>query len=89
MKMFSSHNTKNTIMGAPEIRELLHEYINKVGERLISLMYAIVQADMKEDDYKLSVRHRKILDERIAAHEAHPSSGSSLEEVKARLRSQL
>ncbi|WP_152520456.1 addiction module protein [Cyclobacterium qasimii] len=30
-----------------------------------------------------------MLDERIAAHKANPSSGSSWEEVKARIKSQL
>ena len=52
-------------------------------------MYAMVQADMKEDDYELSDAHKKILDERIAAHKAKPSSGSSWDEVKTRIRSQL
>lgn len=77
------------IMGATQIRELLHEYINKADERFINLMYAMVQADMKEDDYELSATHKKILDERIAAHKANPSSGSSWEEVKTRIKSQL
>ena len=76
-------------MSTPQIRELLHEYINKADERLINLMYAMVQADMKEDDYELSAAHKRTLDERIAAHKANPSSGSSLEEVKARIKSQL
>ena len=76
-------------MATPQIRELLHEYINKADERLINLMYAMVQADMKEDDYELSTAHKKILDERIAAHEANPSSGSGWKEVKTRIRSQL
>ena len=89
MKSLSLHNRKITIMGTPQIRELLHDYINKADERLINLMYAMVQADMKEDDYELSPAHKKILDERLAAHEANPSSGSSWEEVKTRIRSQL
>ena len=38
-------------MGTAQIRELLHEYINKADERQINLMYAMVQADLKEDDY--------------------------------------
>ena len=46
-------------------------------------------AEMKEDDYELSDVHKKILDERIAAHKAKPSSGSSWDEVKTRIRSQL
>jgi putative addiction module component (TIGR02574 family) len=76
-------------MGAAQIREFLHEYINKADDRFINLMYAMVQADMKEDDYDLSVTHKKILDERIAAHQANQSSGSSWDEVKARIKSQL
>ncbi len=76
-------------MGTPQIRELLHQYINKADERLINLMYAMVQADMKEEDYELSATHKKILDERLEAHKSNPSSGSSWEDVKARVRSQL
>jgi len=89
MKSLSLHNRKIIIMGTPQIRELLHDYINKADERLINLMYAMVQADMKEDDYELSATHKKILDERLAAHEDNPSSGSSWEEVKTRIRRQL
>ena len=76
-------------MSTPQIRELLHEYINKADERLINLMYARVQADMKEEDYELSAAHKTILDERLAAHEANPDAGSGWEETKARIKSQL
>ena len=76
-------------MGTNQIRELLHEYINKADDRLINLMYAMVQSDMKEDDYELSTSHKKILDERIASHKANPTAGSSWKEVKARIKSQL
>jgi putative addiction module component (TIGR02574 family) len=58
-------------------------------ERLINLMYAMVQADMDEDDYGLSAAHKEILDERIAAHEANPSSGSGWNDVKTRIINQL
>lgn len=89
MKTLSLHTRKDIIMGTHQIRELLHEYINKADERLINLMYAMVQADMNEDDYELSATHKKILDERIAGHEANPASGSSWSEVKTRIKSQL
>ena len=56
---------------------------------MINLMYAMVQADMNVDDYELSATHRKLLDERIAGHEANPASGSSWREVKTRIKSQL
>jgi putative addiction module component (TIGR02574 family) len=76
-------------MGTSQIRELLHEYINNADERLIRLMYGMVQADMKESDYELSDTHKKILDERITAHEANPSNGSGWDDVKNRIKSQL
>ncbi|MEQ8925461.1 MAG: addiction module protein [Fulvivirga sp.] len=76
-------------MGAAQIRELLHDYINKADERFINLMYAMVQADMQEDDYELSASHKKILDKRIASHKANTSSGSSWDEVKSRVKEQL
>lgn len=76
-------------MGTAQIRELLHEYINIADERLLNLMYAMVQADMKEDDYELSATHKKILDERIEAHKAEPGSGTGWEEVKSRIKRQL
>jgi len=80
---------KNIFMGATEIREFLHDYINRADERLINLMYAMVQADMKEEDFKLNNTHKKILDKRVASHNANPSSGSSWEEVKTRVKSKL
>lgn len=80
---------KEIIMGAAQIREILHEYIDKADERFINLMYAMVQADMNEENYELSDKHKKILDERISAHKANPSLGSSWEEVKARIKSRL
>jgi len=89
MKTLSLHTMKDINMGTHQIRELLHEYINKADERLINLMYAMVQGDMNEDDYELRATHKKILDERIVAHEANPMSGSSWREVKTRIKSQL
>ncbi|WKK74503.1 addiction module protein [Marivirga salinae] len=76
-------------MGTAQIRELLHEYINKADERLINLMYAMVQADLKEDGYDLSEAHKKVLDERLTAYQANPSAGSSWEDVKNRIRNKL
>jgi putative addiction module component (TIGR02574 family) len=76
-------------MGTTQLREELHEFINKADERLLNLLYAMVQADMKEDDYELSAAHKDILDERLAAHESNPKSGSSWEEVKSRIKNRL
>lgn len=76
-------------MSTAQIKELLHEYINKADERQINLMYAMVQADLKEDDYDLSEAHKKILEDRLTAHQANPSAGSSWEDVKNRIRNKL
>lgn len=76
-------------MGISQIREKLHDYINTADERLLNLMYAVVQADLNEDGYDLSERHKKILDQRLASHNANPTAGSSWEEVKSRIRKKL
>jgi putative addiction module component (TIGR02574 family) len=80
--------TKNT-MSTTQIREELHHFINKADDRLLNLIYAIVQADMEEGDYELSKAHKAILDERLAAHQSDPSSGSSWEDVKSHIKSKL
>jgi putative addiction module component (TIGR02574 family) len=76
-------------MSTAQIRELLYAYINKADERFINLVYAIVQTDSNEDNYELSAENRKISDERMAAHKANSSAGSSWEEVKTRIKKQL
>jgi putative addiction module component (TIGR02574 family) len=76
-------------MRASQIREELHQYIDNADDRLINLMYAMVHADMVESDYQLSDGHKKLLDQRLAAHETKPSSGSSWKDVKSRVKNQL
>ncbi len=76
-------------MSITQIREELHALINKADDRLLNLIYAMVQADMEEEDYELSQSHRKLLDERLAAHQSEPSSGSSWKEVKSRIKGKL
>lgn len=76
-------------MSAAEIREELHELIDKADDRLVNLMYAMVRADLTESDYQLTPKHKEILDERIVVHESEPSSGSSWGEAKARIEGQL
>lgn len=76
-------------MSALTIREELHQFIDRADDRLINLMYAVMQADMSEIDYDLSPDHKKILDVRLAAHVSNPSAGSSWEEVQRRVKNQL
>lgn len=73
-------------MSTIEIKEHLHEYIDQADERMLKLLYAMAQADMEEKEYEFSEAHIKILDERIASHNADPEAGSNWEEVKARIK---
>ena len=73
-------------MGAAQIREELHQYINRADERVLNLMYGLMKADIEEDDFTPSEAHKQLLDERLASHKASPKEGSSWEEVKTRIR---
>lgn len=73
-------------MGAAQIREELHQFINRADERVLNLMYGMMKADNEEGDFILSEEHKQILDERLAAHKASPKEGSSWEEVKTRIK---
>lgn len=76
-------------MSTIALRKELKNYINKADDRLIKLIYAMVQADMKEDGYELSIAHKSTLDKRIAAHKKNPTSGSSWKDAKTRIKNQL
>ena len=76
-------------MNTIQIREELHDFINKADDRILNLIYAMVQADMKEESDQLSDVHKKLLDERLKAHKSNSSSGSSWQEVKSRINNQL
>lgn len=89
MKTLTLHNRKITIMGIPQIRELLHEYINQADERFIQLVYGMVQADIKEGDYQLSVRQQEELDRRLEKYENEEMKFSSWDTVKDRIRNRV
>ena len=72
-------------MGAAQIKEELHKYINQADERILRLFYGMMKADNEEEDYSLTDAQKHILDERLAAHQLAPQEGSSWEEVKARI----
>ncbi len=76
-------------MSSTELRQELHEYIDNADDRLINLMYALVQADMKESNYQLTDEHMQVLDQRLKKHVENPDSGSNWKEAKARISSQL
>ncbi len=76
-------------MSITQIREELHEFIDKADTRLLNVIYAMIQADMTEADYQLSDAHKAILDQRIAAHELNPSEGRSWEDLKSDIKRRL
>ena len=76
-------------MSTLELREKLHAAIDQADDRLLNIIYALVQADIKNEHYELSEEHQRILDERLADHESDPTSGASWEEAKSRIRSKI
>ena len=72
-------------MGAAQIREELHQFINRADERVLNLMYGMMKADSEEGDFTVSEAHKQLLDERLTEHKASPEEGSSWEEVKTRI----
>ena len=76
-------------MSSAQIREELHQYINKADDRLLNLIYALVQADLQESEYELTNDHKKIIDDRLVAHQSSPESGSSWEEARSRIKKHL
>lgn len=73
-------------MGAAQIREELHQFINHADERVLNLIYGMMKADSEVGDFTLSEAHKQLLDERLAAHKASPQEGSSWQDVKNRIK---
>jgi hypothetical protein len=49
MKSLSLSDQNNYIMGAAQIREELHQFINHADERILNLIYGMMKADMQKD----------------------------------------
>ncbi|PCH87256.1 MAG: hypothetical protein COB88_05840 [Flavobacteriales bacterium] len=75
-------------MSTAEIREKLHQLINKADERFIKMVYALAK-EYQEDDFELSSEHQKILDERLALHKNNPDSASDWNDAKGRIATRL
>jgi hypothetical protein len=50
MKSLSLSDQNNYIMGAAQIREELHQFINNADERILNLMYGMMKADIQKDE---------------------------------------
>lgn len=59
-------------MGAAQIREELHQFINRADERILNLIYGMMKADNEEGHFALNEIQKQLLDERLEAHKNFP-----------------
>ena len=70
-------------MGAAQIREELHQFINHADERVLNLIYGIMKADA--ENISLTPEQVKDLDSRIESHKKGESKSFSWEEAQAKI----
>lgn len=75
----------NSIMRVPNIRQKLHQYIDKGDEKLLKLMYAIAKEYNEEDDfeYEFTDEEIKLLDARRAKRLSGESKTFNWDEAKS------
>ena len=61
------------------LREELHHYIDQADERVLKLIYGMMQADQPVEvpDF-----HQEIIQERLAKHQANPEDVLSWQQVR-------
>ena len=69
-------------MGAAQIREELHQFINHADERILNLIYGMMKADSKA---LLTAEQQEDLDKRIARHKKGESKSYSWSEARAQI----
>lgn len=52
---------------------------------LLELLQGLDYVEIEKEESELSEEHKRILDERLANHEANPNEGSPWQEVKQRI----
>ena len=77
------------IMSRAELKEDLHEMIDKADDRVLNMIYAMLRADMSEDHFELNEADKVMLTERLEKSRKDRSAGSDLETVVARVKAQL
>jgi hypothetical protein len=70
-------------MGAAEIREELHEFINRADDRILSLIYGMMKADLKQDI--LTAQQQEDLEKRVARHKKGESKSYSWPEARNKI----
>ena len=67
-------------MGAAQLREELHQFINRADERVLNLMYGMMKADSES---LLTPAQQEDLDKRIDRHKKGESKSYSWSEARA------
>lgn len=70
-------------MGAAQIREELHQFINRADERLLNLIYGMMKADTVKGI--LTEEQQEDLDKRIARHRKGESECFSWSESRVQI----
>ncbi len=68
------------------LKDEIHEYIDQADNRFLSLVYGMIQADQREEDYKLSDDEISFMEERLQDYKRNPDSGAIWNEVKSRIQ---
>ena len=74
-------------MGAAQIREELHQFINSADERVLNLIYGMMKADSEK--VILTTGQQEDLDKRIARHKKGESKSLSWKEAKAQIEKRV
>lgn len=82
MKSLTLTEQINSIMGAAQIREELHQFINQADERVLNLIYGMMKADSESH---LSEEQQEDLDKRIARHKKGESKSYSWSEARTQI----
>ncbi len=75
-------------MDANKLRAELHGLIDQADERLLNMVYELIQEDLSVDD-ELTNDQKELLDKRLNEHHSQEDSGSNWDDVKARIKSKL
>ena len=76
-------NQNKYVMGASQIREELHQFINHADERVLNLIYGMMKADIEPGI--LTTEQQEDLDKRISSHKKGESKSHSWSEARAQI----
>ena len=81
MKLLSLLGQNKYVMGASQIREELHQFINRADEQTLNLLYDMMKADAGQ----LTKEQQADLDKRIARHKSGESKSYAWSEARAQI----